>query len=297
MDEVPTGLKSVLEAYVMCYLRQTVRIVMTSRPGGVSVTWFEQCTRVHILPLDVEQQETVAKARLRQPQHLHMFKQLMVRPDLQQLASNPLILSMFIAHIRSASKAQAAGNPGMLNRWRLYHAAMTTIITRLDAKTLEARKGQAGRSSAAYMNLLQEIAFHAHCKQMKDLNSEVLRTAITEQTSVLWEDVKESVARGQFAVLTAFVENDETIYRFGHLTFQEHLCSMMINRLLGEELDRIKSIMASLGLRKMLQGSWWLTVTQFCLEGLAGEGPSGVQLAKRFADTMLEDVTDPQVLT
>ena len=34
MDEVPTGLKSVLEAYVMCYLRSTVRIVMTTRPGG-----------------------------------------------------------------------------------------------------------------------------------------------------------------------------------------------------------------------------------------------------------------------
>ena len=294
MDEVPTGLKSVIEAYVMCFLRANVKIVMTSRPGGFSHAWLELCTRVNILPLDVEQQESIAKARLRQPQHLHLFKQLMVRPDLQQLASNPLILSMFIAHIRSASKSQASDKSGLLNRWKLYHAAMTTIITRLDAKTLEARKGQAGRSSAAYMNLLQEIAFHAHCKQMKDLNLEVLRSAITEQTSALWDDVKESVARGQFAVLTAFVENDETIYRFGHLTFQEHLCSMMINRMLGEELERIKSIMASSGLRKMLQGSWWLTVTQFCLEGLTCEGPSGVQLARRFADTMLDDVTDSQ---
>ena len=203
MDEVPTGLKSVVEAYVMCYLRATVRVVMTSRPGGFGHAWLEQCTRVHILPLDAEQQESVAKARLRQPQHLVMWKQLMVRPDLQQLASNPLILSMFIAHIRSASKPQNTSSSGLLNRWRLYHAAMTTIITRLDAKTLEARKGQAGRSSAAYLNLLQEIAFHAHCKQMKDLNTEVLRAAITEQTSALWDDVKESVARGQFAVLTA----------------------------------------------------------------------------------------------
>ena len=49
---------------------------------------------------------------------------------------------------------------------------------------------------------------------------------------------------------------------------------MMINRMLNDELERIKSIMASSGLRKMLQGSWWLTVTQFCLEGLAGEGAS-----------------------
>ena len=91
-----------------------------------------------------------------------------------QLASNPLILSMCISHIRSASKP---GNDKVfLNRWKLYHAAMTTIITRLDAKTLEARKGQAGpRQQAAYMDLLQEIAFHAHCKQMKDLNGEVLR--------------------------------------------------------------------------------------------------------------------------
>ena len=244
----------------MCYLRSTVRIVMTTRPGGFTTAWLALCTRVHILPLDVEQQESVAKSRLRQPQHVHMFKTLMARPDLQQLASNPLVLSMFISHIRSASKAQAAG-AGILNRWKLYHAAMSTIITRLDAKTLEARKGQAGRS-AEYMGLLQEIAFHAHCKQTKDLNSEVLRSAITEQTAALWDDVRESIARGQFAVLTSFVENDETIYRFAHLTFQEHLCSMMINNMLGEELERVKSIMASAGVRKMLQGSWWLTVTQ-----------------------------------
>ena len=139
-----------------------------------------------------------------------MFRRLMGRPDLQQLASNPLILSMVLSYIRTASRETAAAP---LNRWRLYHSAMSTIITRLDAKTLEARKGQAGRDSGEYLLMLQEIAFKAHCKQMKDLNSEVLRAAITEQTSALWDDVKESVARGQFAVLTFFVENDETIYR------------------------------------------------------------------------------------
>ena len=36
MDEVPTGLKSMLEAYIMCYLRTCARVVMTSRPGGFS---------------------------------------------------------------------------------------------------------------------------------------------------------------------------------------------------------------------------------------------------------------------
>ena len=154
----------------------------------------------------------------------------MGRPDLQLLASNPLILSMVLAYIRGAAHNSTDGGTPTLNRWRLYHSAMSTIITRLDAKTLEARKGQAGRSSDEYMLLLQEIAFKAHCKQLKDLNAEVLRAAISEQTSALWDDVKESVARGQFAVLTFFVENDETIYRFGHLTFQEHLCSMVINR-------------------------------------------------------------------
>ena len=29
---------------------------------------------------------------------------------------------------------------------------------------------------------------------------------------------------------------------------------------------------ASGGIKKMLQGSWWLTVTQFCIEGLMVEG-------------------------
>ena len=230
----------------------------------------------------------VAQARLQTPAHLRMFKTLMARPDLQQLASNPLILSMVLSYIRSSTQDQTSGP---LNRWKLYQTAMSTIITRLDAKTLEARKGQAGRDSGEYMLMLQEIAFKAHCRQMKDLNSEVLRSAITEQTAALWEDVKESVARGQFAVLTFFFENDETIYRFAHLTFQEHLCSMVINRMLADEMERVKNIMTSAGgIRKMLQGSWWLTVTQFCLEGLMAEGDRGGELANRFAETMLEEV-------
>ena len=72
--------------------------------------------------------------------HCLSLVQLMVRADLQQLASNPLILSMVLSYIRTATQAQASAP---LNRWRLYHSAMSTIITRLDAKTLEARKGQA----------------------------------------------------------------------------------------------------------------------------------------------------------
>ena len=174
---------------------------------------------------------------------------------------------------------------------------MNTIITRLDAKTLEARKGQAGRDSGEYLVMLQDIAFKAHCKQLKDINSEVLRAAISEQTSALWEDVKESVARGQFAVLTSFVENDETIYRFGHLTFQEHLCSNVLSRLAAEAsgMERVKNIMvASGGIKKMLQGSWWLTVTQFCIdgmvEGFVAEGRNGHELATRFAETLLEEL-------
>ena len=131
-----------------------------------------------ILPLDAQQQQEVAQSRLTKPEHLAMFQQLMNRSDVQQLASNPLILSMVLSYIRSAhSSAQAAGggpaDTQQLNRWRLYHSAMSTIITRLDAKTLEARKGQVGRSAGAYMSMLQDIAFGAHCKQMKDLTPEV----------------------------------------------------------------------------------------------------------------------------
>ena len=94
-------------------------------------------------------------------------------------------------------------------------------------------------------------------------------------------------------MLTYFVENDETIYRFGHLTFQEHLCAMVINRMAADEMQRVRSIMvASGGIKKMLQGSWWLTVTQFCIEGLMVEGEAGEAMANRFAESMLEEVID-----
>ena len=71
---------------------------------------------------------------------------------------------------------------------------------------------------------------------------------------------------------------------------------MVINRMLADEMERVKNIMtATGGIRKMLQGSWWLTVTQFCLEGLMAEGERGEELANRFAETMLEEVIHKEV--
>ena len=63
---------------------------------------------MRILPLDQQQQRSVAQSRLQRSQHLVMFRELMARPDLQQLASNPLILSMVLSYIRSTSSAQAS---------------------------------------------------------------------------------------------------------------------------------------------------------------------------------------------
>ena len=291
MDEVPTGLKSVVEAHVMTAARMCCRIVMTSRPGGFNKAWLDECITMKILPLDVAQQEVVALARLHTPEHLAMFKGLMERPDLQQLASNPLILSMVLSYIRSASRAPRPPQPvAPLPRRHVdhHHAAR-----RQDSR------GTQGAGRALVGGLPLAVAgdrLPRTASRPRTSTPRVLRSAITEQTAALADDVRESVARGQFAVLTSFVENDETIYRFGHLTFQEHLCSMLINSMIGEELERVKSILASAGLRKMLQGSWWLTVTQFCLEGLSIDAERGTergaQLAHRFADAMLDDVTD-----
>ena len=104
------------------------RVVMTSRPGGFSKAWIEQCITMKILPLDAEQQEVVAQARLVAPAHLRMCRQLLSRPDLQQLASNPLILSMVLSYIRGSTSG-GSGSMQALNRWKLYHTAMSTIIT------------------------------------------------------------------------------------------------------------------------------------------------------------------------
>ena len=59
---------------------------------------------------------------------------------------------------------------------------MSTIITRLDAKTLEARKGQVGRSTAAYMNLLQEIA-RLRCAIVREMAVDPASVAQVECTS------------------------------------------------------------------------------------------------------------------
>ena len=68
---------------------------------------------------------------------------------------------------------------------------------------------------------------------------------------------------------------------------------MVINRMMADEMERVKATMTSSGgIKKMLQGSWWLTVTQFCIEGLMVEGEKGEAMANRFAETMLEEVVD-----
>ena len=51
MDEVPTGLKSVIEAYIMTRARMVARVVMTSRPGGFSKAWIDECITMRILPV------------------------------------------------------------------------------------------------------------------------------------------------------------------------------------------------------------------------------------------------------
>ena len=76
-----------------------------------SQAWLEQCVTMRIVPLHPAQQQSVASARLDQPRHLSMFNELMARPDLQQLASNPLILSMVLSHIRTATQANLGDEP------------------------------------------------------------------------------------------------------------------------------------------------------------------------------------------
>ena len=51
MDEVPTGLKSMVEAHIMCFLRTSARVVMTSRPGGFSQVRVLLFVRMSLCPL------------------------------------------------------------------------------------------------------------------------------------------------------------------------------------------------------------------------------------------------------
>ena len=113
----------------------------------------------------------------------------------------------------------------------------------------------------------------------------VRRAVTTEVDTKLWTEVQASVKKGQFAVLTFFVENDEVIHRYSHLSFQEHLCSMVLRRMLDEDIGIVVRLMTNGDLKQMLQGSWWQNTLQFLMEGLHLEDAQ--QLATRFANTML----------
>ena len=74
----------------MEFLRQVARVVMTTRPGGFSKRWLEQCITMKILPLDAAQQLDVAQKRLPQAKDQRTFRQLVADPELQQLVHSPL---------------------------------------------------------------------------------------------------------------------------------------------------------------------------------------------------------------
>ena len=68
----------------------------------------------------------------------------------------------------------------------------------------------------------------------------------TEEDKALWGEVQASVKKGQFAVLTFFVEDDEVIHRFSHLSFQAHLCAMVLRRRLARQERELAELRASL---------------------------------------------------
>ena len=166
------------------------------------------------------------------------------------------------------------------------------MITRLDAKTLVERKAREG---GGYMPLLQRIAFTAMKRQAKDLSAGLVEEAMqSEGDAALWKEVQASVKKGQFAVLTFFVEDDDIIHRYSHLSFQEHLCSMVLRQMLDKGMAEVVAIMTNGNLTSMLKGSWWLNTLQFLVEGLSMEGEASTALTTEFVDHMLKEVVNSE---
>jgi hypothetical protein len=221
------------------------RLVVTSRPSGLTKALYSDFEHVHLLPLSTEQQLVIAKNRLGSEELAVKFEAELQSPDYQQIASNPLMLSMMLSVFMSSNVANQASFPK--KRTDLYDIAVKTMLTQVDKKQkhtlatttkvhtpaapgmssstdLVASSGMASAAASMVdvtavgsqqpqeqalplLEFLQAIAWTCHKAKTKNITSSVLVEAnFTSAMIDAWNFVQAQVKSGKMPLLVCISE-------------------------------------------------------------------------------------------
>lgn len=232
LDGIDEGgeFKPRIEHFVTTFLvRQRISLIATTRPEGYTKALYEEnFERFSLAPLDRPQQEQIIENRLGPDACHELARQLDSMNDSEgkSICNNPLMLSMVI------SIFQNGGGVLPSSRFELYEKALSTMLTRVDFKQLDAREdADEVPDPRAIEELLRLIAVHRHFDHDKNIMPDAIESVVRDDKALrhAWQHVEAKVIAGRLPVLSC-LEPTPLKLQFAHLSFQEFLVSKQFVR-------------------------------------------------------------------
>eukprot|EP00935_MAST-01C_sp_MAST-1C-sp1_P002232 g2232.t1 len=214
IDESGTYRKAVEEFVTIELLESGHKTIITSRRSGFSSDAFKQCRLVELLPLSMDQQSEMVRARVPNDEKAERLIGELQSKAFEEIASNPLMLSMMISvYVNNGYKL-------ISNRSELYETALRTLMGRSD-------KGRAGLDKASQEKLfehLQKLASGSH-QRIGEHRIFTVAQASEWASPDGWSAIEKAMAQGRLPIISSLGPNtkDEEEYRFGHMSYQEYL--------------------------------------------------------------------------
>jgi adenylate kinase family enzyme len=130
------------------------------------------------------------------------------------------------------------------------------------------------RISGDLRTFLKRLAYLVHSQSVREFRINLIKEAIDSSgcgnkfTIDHWNEIEDVVKKGRFPMLARFIENEEVIFSFAHLTFQEFLCAeyCLEESLISEEfIDSWRKLVCPDEVVQLLNRGWWQqTLQMYC---------------------------------
>ena len=200
---------------------------MTSRPteDADSLTT-KSLVRVHLKPLTQKQQDQIVTSRLAAANMGARAHELIayIRSTLPEdaetketLTSNPLMLSLVISYFELKG-----GKEMPTTRRQLYRSALSTLLERVDRKTMGTRGVAEASGSAELEPLLRALSLDAHAAKRKLITEADIERVVsaTPQLGSAWQRARRLLQQGKMPLM-GVLQRFPLVVVLSHLSFQE----------------------------------------------------------------------------
>ncbi|KAK3250001.1 hypothetical protein CYMTET_40594 [Cymbomonas tetramitiformis] len=304
MDEAGERMPILAHYLVSQLAKEGHRLVITSRPGGVSQQQVLLLgdTFLQLQPLSIKQQKEMVQCRIRRKRkkcgddfdtvedtsRFHNFWDALL--EHRDISSNPLMLSMLI------SVYKHGGGRFPATAVEIYQMAIQAMVVHVERKN---RSRRSGDEKSASLWVLTLLAYHQQTRRKRDITPGSVTEAFrvlnaTEADEEIWKLLQARCVEGRMALLPCVSQGDGRgrgwELRFAHLTFQEYLCS---NYLVGI----LQGVTGAKGapsptINELLGQPWWDKTMQFCEQQVGPQTFYDDLLALHEADALRME--DPQ---